>query len=69
MKTKTGKLKLYVWTGFSPDYSDGLAFAIAASEEDAKKLIEDQDGEVYTWGDLHVHDLNEPVAYSEAGGG
>lgn len=32
-------LKLYVWEEFCTDYSPGLAFAIAKSEEDAKKQI------------------------------
>ena len=32
-------LKLFIWTGFCPDYTDGLAFAIAGDETEAKKLI------------------------------
>ena len=34
------KLKLFVWTEFSPDYTSGLAFAIAKDEPEARKLVE-----------------------------
>ena len=47
MKTK---LKLYIWTGFCPDYTYGMAFAIARDESDARKQIEDRKGsKVYDW--------------------
>lgn len=29
------KLKLYIWTGYNPVYTGGLAFAIVESEEAA----------------------------------
>ena len=32
-------LKLFVWPSFCPNYHDGLAFAIASTEEEAKDLI------------------------------
>jgi hypothetical protein len=32
-------LKLYVWTGIWTDYTDGLAFAIAESVEEAMRLV------------------------------
>lgn len=38
------KLKLFIWTDFNPDYSGGLAFAIAKDETDARKLIEEDYG-------------------------
>ena len=64
------KLKLFVWTGFCPDYSDGLAFAIAEDAEQAMNMIvEDRGIEVYTWGDLKIHDLNTPFAKCVSGGG
>lgn len=65
------KLKLYVWTGFCPDYTDGLAFAIAESEEKARKLVEpDADRRAFiTWGTLEVFGLNEPRAFAVWGGG
>ncbi len=64
------KLKLFVWTGFSPDYTDGLAFAIAEDTEEAMKLIEeDRDFEVYQWGKLKIYPLNQKIAKSVDGGG
>jgi hypothetical protein len=67
MKTK---LKLFVWTGFSPDYTRGLAFAIAANESEARKEIETSRGyTVHEWGTLTVHRVDRRVAYSVAGGG
>jgi hypothetical protein len=33
------KLYLFVWSEFAPDYSSGLAFAIATAEAKARKLI------------------------------
>ena len=30
-------LRLFVWDGFCPDYTSGLAFAIAEDETDARK--------------------------------
>lgn len=35
-----GKTRLYVWYKFCPDYSDGLAVAVAPSKEEAIKAIE-----------------------------
>lgn len=73
-KTETAarseKLMLFVWTEFSPDYSGGLAFAIAQDESEARALIElDRGYAVYDWGDLMIYPLTSPVAKSVAGGG
>lgn len=63
-------MKLFIWTGFSPDYTNGLAFAIAKDVEEAKKLIIKEHGhEVYEWGDLEVRRLDRKVARCVAGGG
>ena len=35
----TEELKLFIWTGFYPNYSSGLAFAVAETEEEAKKMV------------------------------
>jgi len=68
MKNKT-KLKLYIWTDFNPDWSGGLAIAIAHSEADARLLIEKERGwEVYDWGKLEVRPLTLRVARSVTGG-
>ena len=62
-------LKLFVWTNFSPDYTAGLAFAIAKDETDARKQIESKRGyEVYSWGDLTIHPLTRKFAASVGGG-
>lgn len=77
---EAGGLKLYVWQGFCVDYTDGLAFAIASSEEEAKKLVleyiglEDNPETGYKfddddWGNLTVHDLSTPIAGAVCGGG
>ena len=64
------KLRLFVWTGFCPDYTSGLAFAIAKDETDARKQIEKDRGyTVYTWGDLTIYPLTKRIARSVAGGG
>jgi hypothetical protein len=67
MKTK---LKLFIWTGFSPDYTDGLAFAIAADEAEARKMIIKEYGlEPTTWGSLEVRRLDQRVVRYVCGGG
>lgn len=64
------KLQLFVWDGFSPDYTDGLAFAIAYSEEEARQLIVEAYGASPSdWGTLKVHPLNRHIAYAVCGGG
>ena len=63
------KLKLFVFTEFEPYYTDGLAFAIAESEKEARELI--KAGRSYTpdnWGNLRIYPLTEKVAYSISGG-
>ena len=63
-------LKLFVFEGFAPDYTDGLAFAIAHSEEEARELIVKEYGyEPYGWGELKVYPLDAPIAKAVAGGG
>lgn len=63
-------LKLFVWAEWAPNYTDGLAFAIAETEEQARKLIYDERGFCTTeWGPCQVFDLNTPIAFSVYGGG
>lgn len=62
-------LRLYVWRGFCPDYTDGLAFAIAENETQARELVEKANGmRVWTWGNLTVYDV-APIAECVCGGG
>ena len=64
------KLKLYIWKDFSPDYSGGLAIAIAHTGGDARLLVEKERGyEVYNWGKLEIRPLTLRVARSVSGGG
>lgn len=67
---KKPTLRLFVWEDFCPDYTAGLAFAIAKDETDARKLIEKQRGyDVYSWGNLTIHPLGRRIARSVSGGG
>jgi hypothetical protein len=67
---KKPKLKLYVWTDFCPDYSGGLAFAIASDELEAKRLIVEKFGyEPWSWGELSVRSLTKKTAQYVSGGG
>jgi len=53
-----------------PDWSGGLAFAIAKSEAQARKLILKERGfPVRDWGDLEVRNVNLAVARCVSGGG
>jgi len=62
--------KLFIWTGYNPDYYSGLAFAIAKNEAQARKLIIKENGrEPYEWGKLEIRDVNKAVARCVSGGG
>lgn len=64
------KLKLFVWEDFCPDYTSGLAFAIAHTEKEAMdKIIESREIPVYEWGTLSIHPVNEIFAKCVSGGG
>jgi len=68
------KLKLYVWTDFCPDCIGGIAFAIAETVDEAKRLVVLEHGAAYNhvcvwdWGTLTIHDI-EKRAYCVEGGG
>lgn len=64
------KKKLFVWTHFNPDYSSGLAFAIAKDETEARKLVLEKMGyKPMDWGDLTVYPLSKKLAFAVSGGG
>jgi hypothetical protein len=66
--TMKQKLKLFVWTEFCPDYTGGLAVAIARDETHARKLIEKERGfRVWEWGKLTVYPI-KPIAKCVSGG-
>jgi len=67
---KKAELKLFVFEGFSPDYTNGLAFAIAEDEIEARIMIEEDRGyKVYDWGEMIMHPLTKKIARSVSGGG
>lgn len=63
-------MKLFIWTNYRPDWSGGLAFAIAEDQEQAQAMIVEQcDGiPPHDWGYLEVRELNQPVARQVSGG-
>jgi len=62
-------LSLYVWTQFCPDYTDGLAFAIAETEEHARQLVTDQlTWEPSDWGKVQVLPHDQPIGFGSYGG-
>ncbi len=70
MKKKHNKMKLYVWTGFSPDWTGGIAFALATSEARARgQIIEGFGYNPSEWGTLNVYSASKPFAAAIAGGG
>jgi len=69
MEKEKRELKLYVFEDYCPDYTGGLAFAIATGEKDAKRLIENKRGlRVYDWGSMSVYPLTKKVAFQVSGG-
>ena len=68
--TPEPELRLYVWPKFAPDYRDGLAFAIAESEEHAKRLILGRlDYDPMDWGPCEEHPLSVAIGFGRHGGG
>lgn len=65
------ELKLFVWPHFCPNYNDGLAFAIAYNEQDAKDLVVAHHGYYppdHLWGNVEIYPLWCPVAFAVSGG-
>ena len=66
------KLKLFIWTDFCSDWTEGLAFAIASDETEARKLIIKKfggTGDGIRWGDLEIRRLDHRVSRYVQGGG
>jgi hypothetical protein len=62
-------MRLFVWNEFCPDYTAGLAFAVAADIEEAQRLVIKSEGfNPSNWGPVQVFDLKEPRAFSVFGG-
>jgi hypothetical protein len=63
-------MKLFVWAEFLPDIVDGLAFAVARNEKEAKKLVISSMGlNPSNWGPIQVLPLNKPVGFGVHGCG
>lgn len=66
-------MKLFVWDEFLPDWSDGLAFAIAENIEQAKDLIKAKLGcgleFDLEWGSVQEFPITEAIAFYRGGGG
>ncbi len=64
------KFKLFVWTDFCPDYTSGMAVALAHDETKARKLVvKEYSGEPYQWGELHIYPVTKTFAQCISGGG
>lgn len=62
-------LKLYVWPEFCPDYTMGLAFAIAETVQEAKSMVESKMGFFPSdWGRVEEHPISK-IAFAVYGGG
>lgn len=64
-------LRLYAWTEYAPDYTHGLAVAIASSGEEAREMIMERgnnDSRGLEYNPV-IHNLSEKVAYTVRGGG
>ena len=64
-------LKLFVWTDVLSDFTEGIAFALANTEEEARTLIIDQKPGIeddYNFRqNPKIHQFN-PIAYALSGG-
>jgi len=68
-RARKAELKLFVWTKFCPDYTDGLAFAIAENETQARNLIKETlVFEPGPWGPLSIYPLTKRIAFCVPGG-
>lgn len=54
------KMNLYIWDKFYPDYSDGLAMAIAPSFEQAVELVRKTG-----FGNKNTNDAYDPERWGE----
>lgn len=63
-----GGLRLYLWPNHQPDWTLGVAFALAGDEEEARRLIRAHpDNILEPEGAPEIHD--EPFGFSRYGGG
>lgn len=67
---KLREMRLFVWSDFYRDYTNGMAVVIAPNLYDAQKLLINH-GWTFTdgWGDVKEFPLSEPHVFAVAGGG
>lgn len=65
------RLKLYIWRDFCKGYTDGLAFAIAETEKEARQLVMDETGyngyRYISWGEVEVNPISKCAEYVYGG--
>jgi hypothetical protein len=66
-------LKLYVWEDFCTDWTPGLAFAIANSEEEAIQIVREKlkyssEQETF-WRPPDIYNLDSSIGFAVMGGG
>lgn len=62
-------MRLFVWTEFCPDYTDGLAFAIAENIEQAQKMVTEAKGYApFDWGTVQEFPVTEARSFCVSGG-
>ena len=62
-------MRLFVWEDFAPDYSSGLACAVAETVQEAQMLIVNELGySPVDWGSASEYPLTKPVAFATSGG-
>lgn len=67
MTNKAKKLKLYVWEEYAPDYSPGLAFAIAENVNDTYAMLKEKEQFLCDCGPVVEYDI-EKIAFARCGG-
>ena len=64
-------LKLFVWDDWCPDYSSGVAFAIAESEQQAREMVMEKHGidpkAELRWGEVKTYKLTDKVVFAREG--
>ncbi len=65
----TKPLKLYVWQGVLTDYTDGIMFALAESQEHARELISKKMGRRTDELDQDPEVFDSPAGFFLEGGG
>ena len=70
-KSHNSRLKLYIWSDFCKGYTDGIAFAIAETENEARHMVMDETGDNgyrdLSWGEVEVRNISKHARYVYGG--